>query len=302
MSAVYPVMTGAIIIDATNGTIQLDEAGVVEDGVIPPGTYYLRASGPGGSDDFLDAVRVALNDASALSGGVNTYSVTMTTDGTTDSLSIDGTAPNCTIRIARATGATSFRVKWSNYGTTATLDPALLGFTTSSDKASVNASAELSTVSCRSLWVGSDIVAKKETRPIRIRSKNKLQNGSMDVLKRAIGGVSLELDMVYQSTGRVFARYADVTNSDVNASFARWLDFVDDGRQVEVWLLNLATSPLLTDMSTASQKQAEYISDGTLISTWILDDVTGGEEFAPVRVNNGLELYDFSARFIGYVP
>lgn len=144
-----PVLLDAIVIDANNGAIAINEAAAPLVATIAAGTYFAR--GDGATDDLFRALRLALD---AAAGGGNSYTVAAVYTG-------DPAAPSVSVTISLAAGSTTFRLLWASASTTA--DPAWFGFPRVNT--ALDVAPKVSSLSPSSCWVGN--CAPEVTQPAR---------------------------------------------------------------------------------------------------------------------------------------
>jgi hypothetical protein len=275
----FPILLAAITIDADNDTLQLDEGGSVAAAVMAHGTYWLR--GDGGAGDFCPVVVTALNAAFA---GGNTYAVVLS------AWSISATARSVTVTVSRATGTTTFRVRW-NHGS-AEFSPAMLGFAT--EKGAADAADEVSTLSPSLVWVSNerhiDIVPRLSASVEEVVGAD----GSLDLLELSatVHRRTLSLELV---DGRRL--WAHERESDPNATLERFWALVRDGRRVEIHTTTISTHPSLTAPALGTSEVGRDV--GTYYH-WVLA-APSNRGLEPSRSLTGMSHWDLDLHFVGYV-
>lgn len=275
----FPIILAGITIDADNDTIQLDENGVVAAAVMAHGTYWLR--GDGGADDFGPIVAAALD---AAFGGGNTYTVSIA------SWSIDPTDPSAVVTVTRATGSTTFRVRWNHADTT--FDPALLGFAV--EKGAADASPESSTLSPAALWVSNERLIDAIPRMSANVAEAEGADGAVDLveLSATVYRWRFILELV---DGR--RMWAHENQADPDASLERLWALIRDGRQVEIHTTTIATYPTLTGPVLGT---SEVGRDDGAAFRWVITTPTArGLEAS--RALTGMSHWDLDLFFAGYV-
>ena len=149
MTAYYPLIRRAVVIDSTNADIRYREGATTSTKTVASGTYYV---GIGGASDLLTAVKTALE----VGASANTYTVTCTPNPVTTP--IGTTDANCTGAITRASGADDFQLLGANVLTTFPLHA--LGLAAADTV--LGSSAIASTLSSSAWWVGNDVLAVDE--------------------------------------------------------------------------------------------------------------------------------------------
>ena len=270
MSARYPVLLPAIVINATNKGIRVTENATTGVGNIVEGTYFLR--GDGASDDLCVAIKTAIEAATA---STNTYTVEIVQRVITPSSS------TAAIRIARATGADTFALLFSH--ATSTFDEALIGFA-NSDTA-LNASNKNSTLSPTGLWVSPEVYRELEIEHEYAGGGSRAQSGRVRYVRR--GG---PYDVRRWSMEMVdYRRTWEADNaSDPGATFSYFLELWGTGR-FEFHGPDISAGSVLADTTSSTLLGTFQIDPGDL------------DVFAPTRGEPGIALYDWTMRLMGYV-
>lgn len=267
-----------------NDLILLDEGGVTATTTIAPGTYFAR--GDGSADDLLAATATALGAAFA---GGNTYALGALTAGGVASWSKDAASPSATVRVSRATGAATFRVRWNSASTT--FPKALLGFAV--EKTLADANPELSTLSPAAAWVPNDRHIDLLPEMNAARAEVELANGGLDAVLRAAPSHERRLLLELVDGRRLWAHRI---TADPDRAYSRFWRTIIDGRPVELHEVDLqsGSSTLLTALSTSTR----IASDGP--TSWQIVGESA-ERIAATRVRTGMDHWDLEVVFRGYV-
>lgn len=275
----FPILLAAITIDADNDVIQLDEGGSVQPATMAHGTYWLR--GDGGANDFCPVVVTALNAAFA---GGNTYAVTLS------AWSISAAGRSMTVTVSRATGTTTFRVRWNHASTE--FDPAMLGFAT--EKGAADAADEVSTLSPSLVWVSNerhiDIVPRLSANVEEVVGAD----GSLDLLELSATVYRRTLDLELVDGRRLWAHE---NTTDPDATLERFWALIRDGRRVELHSTVISTHPNLTGPTLATSKVGRDV--GTSYH-WVLASPTN-RGLDPSRSLTGMSHWDLDVHLQGYV-
>lgn len=275
----FPILLAAITIDADNDTLQLDEGGSVAPATLAHGTYWLR--GDGGAGDFCPIVVAALNAAFA---GGNTYAVSI------GAWSIDPTDPGAEVTVERATGATSFRVRWNH--ASATFDPASLGFAT--EKGAADANDEVSTLSPSLVWVSNERLIDAIPRLSANVAEVEGADGSLDLLELGATVYRRRLMLELVDGRRLWAHERE---SDPDATLERFWALVRDGRRLEVHTTTIATHPNLTGPALST---SEMSRDAGTSYHWVMASPTN-RTLEATRALTGMSHWDLELHLAGYV-
>lgn len=234
----FPILLGAIVIDAETNGVYLDESGIGIQCTIASGTYYLK--GDGTSDDFLAALKTALEG-----GGANTYTVTVDSGGA-PSWSRSTSSRAVTVTVSRAAGTDTFRVRWNHANTT--FGSALIGFTT--EKGAADANDESGTVSPTSVWVGDNYHEETRARPAWVVTEQELENGDVDVVRHSAKRSDRTLVLPTVADANLFTDDEAATNR----SLETFLGVCGDGRPVQfhAQALQSGSSTLIDDLSSST--------------------------------------------------
>ncbi len=273
MSADYPVMLAAVVIDSTNGGLRITEGANTSVTSIPAGTYFLR--GDGVADDLLLAIKTAMETNTAPRVSVNTYTVAV-------AWSTSPAAPSAVITITRATGADTFGVLWADALTT--FDQALVGFVASD---TVNASAKTSTLSPSCVWVSPEIYVEAEEDEEDDAYVQRARSGVVRGGDR--GGPYETLRISFQLMEERRVKAARIA-ADVARAFDRFRRQLVRGRQFELHFGTISSGTTLAALSSSTERGA-----GWHLSP---DSVDG---FRAERLRPGLPLYAWSLELWAHV-
>lgn len=256
----WPIMAGAITLDATNNVIRFKEGAATNNVTIPANTYFL--SGDGSATDLIAAIKTQLDAF----GATNTYTITLTFSSTSAN-------PTASISIAQSGGAT-FQFLFADALTT--FRAVHIGFTQVNTLD--NTTTKVSTLSPRGLWVSDQPV--KEIEPIKQRAvfANTAKSGK---IKAGARSETWSLRSVaFENVHKLRTWFDVVSASDTEAAFDSFLDYVGDGKETRLYLADFEAA-------------ATTVTIGTLhFSGEISADSL--EEFRPERLEPGVALYDFS--------
>lgn len=273
----YPVMLGAIVIDSSNRSIVITEAGADVTAQLGGAatvtgsiTCYLR--GDGTSDDLCKVIKDAMEAAGA---SANTYTVSV-------SFSVDGTATSAAVTIARATGADSIGIKWASASTT--FDEALIGFANTNV---TGATSYTSTLSPSSVWVSSEVYRELEPESDFVAFSQRARSG------RVWGGLRggayavrrLGLDLLHAK------RAHSVNNStDPDSGLDQFLERQLAGLAFELHVGTISSGTTLAALSSSTEHGSGWYFDAESLET-----------YAPRRQSPGVPLFSVDLRLLGYV-
>lgn len=222
-----PVILDAVVIDSTNNTIRVIEAGVTTDVTITPGTYYIRGDGSG-VDDLVYAVGAAISAAT----GANTYTGAIVFD-------TDPDAPAAVVTITRDSGTNTWGVQWA--ATQTTFDPAWLGFI-EANEADADVASRSSTVTPTACWVGDGIA---DLDPERDANAYVFVTNDGTVAAGLIGGPFygsvIGLEMI---PGK--RMWAELNTADPAAALSTWWERAIAGGYFELHQVELASTTVTT--------------------------------------------------------
>lgn len=221
-----PVLLDAVVIDSTNNTIRVIEAGVTTDVTVVAGTYVAR--GDGSADDLLAAVETALTAAT----GANTYTVDVAFDADPDEVA-------AVVTVARATGTNTWGIQWA--ATQTTFNPAWLGFV-EANETPASVASRASTLTPTTCWVGDGIA---DLDPERDADAYVFVANNGTVAKGLIGGpfygsvIGLEL-----VPGK--RMWAELNTADPTAAFSTWWERAIASGYFELHQVELASATATT--------------------------------------------------------
>lgn len=268
--SLYPVMLGAVVIDATNQRIVITEAGADKNADITVGTYFLR--GDGASDDLCKAIKDAMEAAGA---SANTYTVSV-------SWSTDGTAPAAVVTIARATGADSIGIKWASGSTT--FDEAWIGFANTNVTGATSYSG---TLSPSSVWVSNEIHRSLDAVSEHVAFSKRARSGR---IQGALRGGAYEVRMLGMDLLHAKRAHSVYNSSDPTSALDAFVERQLAGLHFELHLTTISSGTTLSALSSSTRH-------GT---AWHLD-AEAVESYAPRRMSPGVPLYSADLRLLGYV-
>jgi hypothetical protein len=276
----FAVALGGIeIIAGENDAVYLEYgAGSFATATLTAGVYYLR--GDASSDDFGPMLASRLTATAS----TNTYSVTVTTNGSTASWD---TAPaNVSAKVyVSQTGGQNFRVRWNHASTT--FDPALLGF--AAEKGAASTAAEISTLSPSCVWVANDYHKDIERTTSWDIDPVKLASGDTSVVRRSSKMQSLNVVFQWLDGRRVWQA---INTTDPTATLESFIDVNNDGRPIELHEQSLLSSSVTT---------LSALSSSTRVGTkWRLAE-GGGDELNANRAELGTDLWDLDLSLAGAV-
>jgi len=277
----FIVALGAIeIITGINDVVRITETATTYSATLPAGTYYLR--GDGTSSDFCAILGTWLSNASF---GGNSYTVSMTTNGTTVSWDTDPANVSAKVYVARTSGAATFKILWNDAATT--FDSDSIGFVT--EKGAADANPEISTLSPYACWVANDYHKDIEPHTKWVINASELASGDTSVVRRSDKIQSISLVFQWIDARRVWMRSR---SSDTAATVERFIDVNNDGRPIEIHEQSLLSSSVTT---------LSALSSSTLVGTaWRLGD-GGGDALDAKRTELGVDLYDMTLTLSGAV-
>ena len=266
----YPVLLSAVVVTsaAADGRIRFVEGAGNLNADLRPGTYFLR--GDGAADDLCLEIKTALEAT-----GANTYSVGVSFD-------VDADNATATVTITRTAGADTCSLSFASGSTT--FDPALIGF--AAGNTANNASAKVSTLSPSSVWVSSDIYRELEPDDEVDGFAPRALSGR--VRAGSLGAYDVRrLGFALVGSKRTHARFiAADTARAFSTLWRRWAG----GPRCELHVAAIASGTTLAALSSSTEEGAG----------WHLDEGSA-EGFAPSRLNNGVALYSWDLRLLGYV-
>lgn len=273
----YPVLLRGIEIDADNWGVSITETGSgTNTATIAAGTYYLRGDGSPG--DFCAALKTALDNASA---STNTYTVTVTTNGTTASWDTNPANVSAKVRISTG-GPDTFKINWLHVNTT--FDESLLGFAV--EKGAADANPEVSTKSPSSVWVSNDVHMDLIPGASWESQSTPLASGDTQVIRRSSRSESRTL-LLRKIDGRRLWLFS--SPSDSSAALETFFNNVNNGVPIELHEQSLLSSAVTT---------LSALSTSTRVRTsWRLD----GANLSADREVLGLDLWNLDVFFFGVV-
>ena len=238
---------------------------------------YVATSGAiatGPSDDLCLAIKTALEAATA---STNTYNITVTR-------SIASSSIHTSVSIARATGADTFALLWSNALTT--FAESLLGFQNIDSALDANAKTSAVTPSCT--WVGSDIYREfepeKEVDAYTQRALSGRVRGGLTGGQYSIARLSLALQDATRTD-------AQMIPADPTRAFSSFLARQAAGLRLELHAATIASGTTLATLTG-------FALGGSGVA-WHFDE--GSLDFRPQRLSPGVPLYAWEARLLRYV-
>ena len=112
MAASFPVLVGAVVLDATNNGLRIEEAASSAWSVtIPAGTYYLYEDGTDTTDGLINALTTALDAESASSGQTWTYTAAISFRTAPGAVSAVVSGAGIAMRPRRFVGGRPFNLK-----------------------------------------------------------------------------------------------------------------------------------------------------------------------------------------------
>lgn len=285
MAEFFVALHAIEIVAGENDIIVLDEAGVLVNAVISPGTYFLRGDGAAG--DLCLAIYNALNAAFP---SANVYNVSLEDAVGVDSWTITPSAVSAIVRVRLLAGAVAFRVRWLNASTT--FPSALLGFAV--EKGAPSTASELSTLSPSAVWVHNDRHIDLLPNMVSSRAEVEMRNGGLEAVTR--GGVShtrrLLLELV---DGRRLWPHRSA--SDPSKAWGTFWSTVIDGRRMELHEPDLVvgSATRIGPLSLATR-----VVQDTAVVEWVISG-DSAEGIGATRVRSGMDHWDLEILFHGYV-
>lgn len=276
MTAAYPVILPAIVIDDSNDAIVMKEGAITEIVRIAHRTYFL--SGDEEVDDLMTAF-VAAADSHSNAVNPNTYSKSGSF--------LDGNPANKSggITINKVSGTSTFQFLFSHADTT--FDAALLGFDPTVDTAD-STGQKTGTLSPSGWWVSPEVVAEIEPETEYDAWSTRTQSGLIYSGSRGEPFKVLRLGVDFVVGERT---HEDLNEADPDASFSAVMKRLRSARYFELHLVDHAGGTLVAFMDSSTEHG----------SGWHLSQETLEDGFHPDRRSPAVDLYSWALRLWGRV-
>jgi hypothetical protein len=278
----FPVLLGAVVIDASNRDIVLE----YDDGAlqvvtlsIPNDTYYVR--GDGTASDLCKAFA----DTLTASASTNTFTCDVVTSTGADSWDTNPANVSAKVVVDTSAGSQNWRVRWNH--ASATFDPALFGFAT--EKGAANTTKEISTLSPSPVWVANDQIVDALPGAEWAAVGTRIASGDSPLVRRSDKFKTRDLLLQYIDGRRL---WLELNTGDPTATLESFIELHNDGRKIELHEQALASSSVTT-LSALSSSTRKGVA-------WRFSEESASS-LRPTRRSLGLDLWDHTLSFTGAV-